>query len=139
VDGECQDINECVLGEHDCLEGERCSNNPGSFTCHRYVTCGTGYTLNFNSGECEDNDECALGTHNCGALGSGYLCRNIQGSFRCERKRCNVGEILDQATGYCTRLACGAGFEPGPNGHCVDVDECKDPYTCEPGERCVNR
>ena len=26
----------------------------------------------------QDTDECAVGTHNCGALGPGYLCRNIQ-------------------------------------------------------------
>jgi fibulin 1/2 len=42
------------------------------------MTCGTGYTLNFDTGRCEDNDECAVGTHNCDALGPGYLCRNIQ-------------------------------------------------------------
>merc|ERR1712192_217425 len=78
------------------------------------------------------------GTHNCGALGPGYLCRNIQGSFRCERKQCNVGEMLDE-NGLCTRLASGAGFEPGPNGHCMDVDECRDPQSCKPGERCINR
>ncbi len=40
------------------------------------------YTLNYNSGQCEDDDECATGTHNCEQLGPGYLCINIQGSFR---------------------------------------------------------
>ena len=40
------------------------------------------YTLNYNTGRCEDDDECATGTHNCDQLGQGYLCINIQGSFR---------------------------------------------------------
>ena len=60
-----------MSGEYTCREGERCSNNPGSFTCvrfdkkckifvrdgietiGRFATCGTGYTLNYDSGECE--------------------------------------------------------------------------------------
>ena len=29
----------------------RCDNTIGSFACVRYMTCGTGYTLNRNSGE----------------------------------------------------------------------------------------
>ena len=44
----------------------------------RYTTCGTGYTLNFQTGNCEDDDECAHGHHNCDALGPGYFCRNIK-------------------------------------------------------------
>ena len=43
---------------------------------------------------------------------------NMQGSFRCEKKRCNAGEILDDE-GYCIRLECGTGFEPGPSGSCI--------------------
>lgn len=116
--GKCEDINECMTGQHDCLESQRCDNTLGSFVCVRFTTCGTGYTLNYISGHCEDNDECALGTHNCDALGVGYLCRNIQGSFRCEKKRCNVGEILDEE-GFCVQIKCGAGFEVGPLGNCI--------------------
>ena len=41
-----------------------------------------------------------------------------KGSFRCEKKRCNAGEILDEE-GYCIRLECGTGFEPGPSGSCI--------------------
>ena len=32
--------------------------------------------------KCEDTDECALGNHNCDTLGPGYLCLNMQGTFR---------------------------------------------------------
>ena len=99
----------------------------------RYTTCGTGYTLNYASGKCEDNNECALGTHNCDALGPEYFCRNMQvsknnnisylhsnfqGSFRCEKKKCNIGEILDEE-GLCMKLSCGTGFEAGPLGNCI--------------------
>ena len=52
---------------------------------------------------------------------------NIQGSFRCEKKRCNAGEILDDE-GYCIRLECGTGFEPGPSGSCI-VSEFVKPET----------
>ena len=33
------------------LYTNRCDNTIGSFACVRYMTCGTGYTLNRNSGE----------------------------------------------------------------------------------------
>ena len=52
-------------------------NNPLS-DYFRYSTCGTGYTINFDSGKCEDTDECAFGTHNCDTLGPSYFCRNIK-------------------------------------------------------------
>jgi len=99
--------------------------------------CGTGYTVNFDTGECEDNDECAQGTHHCDNLGPEYMCRNIKGSFRCEKKRCNIGEILGR-NGLCTPLNCGVGFEPGPLGNCMDIDECATPDTCNNGEKCIN-
>jgi fibulin 1/2 len=135
--GKCEDLNECQTGEHNCLESQRCDNTLGSFVCTRYTTCGTGYTLNYASGKCEDNNECALGTHNCGALGPEYFCRNMQGSFRCEKKKCNIGEILDEE-GLCMKLSCGTGFEAGPLGNCIDVDECYSGDACQPGERCIN-
>ena len=74
--------------------------------------------MNYESGECEDNDECAVGTHNCEALGAEYFCRNTQGSFRCEKKRCNLGEVIDEE-GYCVKLECGTGFKPSQSGVCI--------------------
>lgn len=44
------DINECVMGEHNCRLGESCVNTVGSFRCQRDSSCGTGYELT------EDND-----------------------------------------------------------------------------------
>ena len=34
-EGKCVDINECVTGEHTCLESQRCDNTMGSFVCVR--------------------------------------------------------------------------------------------------------
>ena len=31
---ECEDINECTSGDHDCPDGSICSNTDGSFTCN---------------------------------------------------------------------------------------------------------
>jgi hypothetical protein len=61
----------------------------------------------------------------------------MQGSFRCEKRRCSLGEKLDE-TGLCVRVSCGLGFEPGPLGNCLDLDECGSPGACSPGEQCVN-
>ena len=59
---------------------------------------------------------------------------------RCEKRRCNIGEILTEE-GLCSVLRCQSGFEPGPSGTCVDVDECADDYdggACGAGQRCEN-
>uniref|UniRef100_A0A6M2DYH6 Putative conserved secreted protein n=1 Tax=Xenopsylla cheopis TaxID=163159 RepID=A0A6M2DYH6_XENCH len=90
----CVDINECLTRRHACLESQRCDNTIGSYQCIRYINCGTGYTLNAATGGCEDDDECALGLHDCHRLGPQYRCRNIQGSYRCERKRPSVSTTL---------------------------------------------
>ncbi|CAB4064149.1 FBLN1_2 [Lepeophtheirus salmonis] len=136
MSNQCEDINECQTGHHSCLESQRCDNTMGSFTCIRYTTCGTGYTLNLHTGRCDDNDECAMGMDNCASLGRGYLCRNIQGSFRCEKRRCDIGEILNDE-GTCAPIQCQIGFVPGSSGSCVDVDECEMDL-CFRGQSCEN-
>ena len=40
--GKCEDVNECMTGEHSCLVSQRCDNTLGSYVCTRYTTCGTG-------------------------------------------------------------------------------------------------
>jgi len=42
----CADINECLLGTHNCEQ--LCSNTPGSFTC----SCRSGYILNNDGQTC---------------------------------------------------------------------------------------
>jgi fibulin 1/2 len=137
---QCEDINECAIGTHDCNESsQRCDNNLGSYTCIRYITCGTGYTFNSGTGRCEDDDECALGLHNCKALGPAYDCRNTQGSFRCDRRECDLGEVLNEANGHCEAVVCQSGFVPGPQGDCEDIDECRSNPCRSNTEKCMNR
>ncbi|CAH0562249.1 unnamed protein product [Brassicogethes aeneus] len=81
----CVDINECLLGNHDCSFTQRCDNSPGSYVCNRIVGCGTGYTFNYGSGLCEDDDECALNLHNCDLMGPGLICKNLLGTYICEK------------------------------------------------------
>ena len=142
-----------------CLEGQRCDNTIGSYTCTRYLSCGTGYTLNAATGICEDDDECLLGLHDCR---SGYQCRNTLGSFRCYRNpRIPVPQArIDTTTPLTTTSSkpisiftsvtstslttekmynCPRGFESGSGGKCVDIDECqKDSSICGRTMRCMN-
>ncbi|XP_049844466.1 fibrillin-2-like isoform X2 [Schistocerca gregaria] len=133
----CVDINECQLNKHDCLPTQRCDNTIGSFHCIRVTSCGTGYTLNAQTGQCEDDDECLLGTDTCRNLGPMWQCRNTLGSFRCEKKRCGDKEILLK-TGECRSVVCNPGYEIGPQGRCVDINECENPGACKRNQRCVN-
>lgn len=50
-----EDINECQINNHDCLDTQRCDNTIGSYTCIRLQSCGTGYTLNAETGNCDGN------------------------------------------------------------------------------------
>lgn len=63
---------------------------------------------------CSDVDECTRGLHDCGPL---YVCRNTQGSYRCDPKKCAEGELMNPRTGECTHVDCPIGFKP-ENGRC---------------------
>lgn len=52
-----QDINECQINNHDCLDTQRCDNTIGSYTCIRLQSCGTGYTLNAETANCDGNSK----------------------------------------------------------------------------------
>ena len=112
----------------------------GSYVCVRFIPCGTGYTFNSITGRCEDDDECALGLHNCETLGPTYFCRNTQGSFRCDRRKCAKGEALNENSGMCQPVICQSGYEAGPSGQCIDIDECEvNNNPCNPySEECRN-
>lgn len=136
TDGDCQDLNECQLGQHSCATTQRCDNTIGSYACTRIAGCGTGYTLNHNTDQCDDNDECKLNTHNCDQLGPKYQCVNIRGSFRCRIKTCSPLHILNDE-GICVARTCEIGYRPG-EFNCVDIDECAEDNPCQRNERCIN-
>ena len=62
-----------------------------------------------------DQNECDLGTHNCGV---GYECFNIEGSFRCNPKRCDRGFTFSAETGMCERLDCPSGLQANGGSVC---------------------
>uniref|UniRef100_A0A1I7YGE9 Fibulin-1 n=1 Tax=Steinernema glaseri TaxID=37863 RepID=A0A1I7YGE9_9BILA len=131
----CIDIDECVLQLSDCrLDSQRCLNTPGSFKCIRTLSCGTGYALDGRTEQCIDVDECNLGTHDCGTL---YQCRNTQGSFRCDPKKCATTELMNPRTGECVPVDCPPGYE-AKEGQCLDIDECQLPDVCGNFEECIN-
>ncbi|XP_051911234.1 fibulin-1-like [Hippocampus zosterae] len=114
----CEDINECLLGAHNCIASQACINTEGSFRCQREGNCGTGFELT-DSNQCEDVDECALGIHNCGV---DFECTNTEGSFQCDPKN-----------------KCSDGFIRDLFGSCIDIDECvAPPNPCQPDHTCIN-
>ncbi|TKR77423.1 hypothetical protein L596_018401 [Steinernema carpocapsae] len=131
----CVDIDECVLQLSDCrLGSQRCLNTPGSYKCIRTLSCGTGYALDSDTEHCIDVDECNHGTHDCGKL---YQCRNTQGSYRCDPKKCASNEIMNPRTGECLSVDCPPGYE-AKEGKCIDVNECELPDMCGNFEECIN-
>ncbi|XP_068572823.1 fibulin-1-like [Cebidichthys violaceus] len=114
----CEDVNECLTGSHNCVLGQVCINKEGSFQCQTETSCNTGYNFQ-DDNNCQDIDECTLGTHNCGP---DFLCTNTQGSFHCSKNtRCSEGFIQDAL------------------GSCIDVNECvAHTSTCLPGQTCLN-
>ena len=72
-----------------------------------HITVGH-WAQNTSAGTCRQHNyiSCTLST------------KDFQGSVRCEKKKCNIGEILDEE-GLCMKLSCGTGFEPGPLGNCI--------------------
>ncbi|XP_077325480.1 fibulin-1 isoform X1 [Lithobates pipiens] len=114
----CDDINECIVGTHNCKVGQSCINQVGSFRCQRDINCGTGYELT-DDNSCKDIDECTTGTHNCLPT---FNCQNTPGSFRCRPK-----------------LQCSAGFIQDALGNCIDINECVSLNApCPPGQTCIN-
>ncbi|KAM3588051.1 uncharacterized protein V6R79_020058 [Siganus canaliculatus] len=114
----CEDVNECLMGSHNCVSGQVCINTEGSFRCQRETSCGTGYELK-DDNTCQDIDECVLGVHNCGP---DFVCSNTVGSFRCHPKD-----------------TCENGFIQDAVGSCIDINECvANANPCQPGQTCVN-
>jgi len=93
----CTDINECVLGTHDCaLDTGICTNTEGSYGCK----CMPGY--DGDGRVCNNFDECALSsTQDCDLLAE---CEDLDPGYKCN---CIIGYE-------------GRGFK----GECRDIDEC---------------
>lgn len=63
-----------------------------------------------------DQNECEIGTHNCRP---GYECYNIEGSFRCNPRRCPEGSRFSSSSGQCERVNCPRGLKAGTSSLCV--------------------
>ncbi|XP_038061268.1 fibulin-1-like isoform X2 [Patiria miniata] len=114
---QCRDVDECARGTHNCQDGFRCDNSPGSFRCTRISPCGTGYTVNSLTQQCRDIDECLQDTDDCPPE---FYCQNTMGSYKC--RPCRQGFKADSADG-CTR----------------DINECEEQAdVCPRGQACVN-
>ena len=72
-----------------------------------------------------DDDECELGRDNCDTLGPKWTCHNIEGSFRCVKKRCSYGEKL-AADGSCIPIDCRPGYRPDQRGQCRGAERAAD-------------
>ncbi|XP_022103402.1 uncharacterized protein LOC110986089 isoform X2 [Acanthaster planci] len=105
----CTDINECVIGTHDCLSSNAfCINSVGSWDCY----CDVGFTGDGVT-SCIDDDECANNTHSCHpTLG---VCTNTAGSYVC---------------------SCQNGYA-GNGRACVEIDECLG-VTCTDRGTCMD-
>lgn len=117
VTGLCEDIDECVIGTHDCYHGNQvCQNLRGGFYC----TCEEGYHRNRTTMVCEDIDECARQMDTCTAS---QRCENTAGSFVCRRiTPCGTGWTLDEKT-----------------QECIDQNECEaGTHNCGTGYECYN-
>uniref|UniRef100_A0A8C1FRA2 Fibulin 1 n=1 Tax=Cyprinus carpio carpio TaxID=630221 RepID=A0A8C1FRA2_CYPCA len=159
VDGKtCEDINECLLGSHQCGAGQHCINTLGSHRCQRVISCGTGFQLTHNN-TCADIDECETGAHNCGAE---LECQNTAGSFRCRpriiramtllscvtdvneclsaTRPCPAGHMCFNTVGSYTcqkhSVTCGRGYHLNPDG--THIDECAGPDNSCEGHGCIN-
>ena len=108
----CDDINECVTGQHSCQQ--LCVNTKGSFHCE----CNPGFQLNSDQMTCADIDECSQSNHSCQ-----HRCVNTVGSYVCS---CHVGYSLTDDRRTCDLVDCGR--PEGIAGIVVKCDRTPEQY-----------
>ncbi len=147
---QCNEVDECVLGNNACLPEANCINTPGSYECE----CPSGYQGDAIMA-CEDINECIFGLDNChadahctnnsgsfycscngGYAGNGIYCQNLDecasGSHQC----CGDAVCIDNIGGY--DCECKDGFD-GNGYFCTDIDECDlETDSCDPNALCTN-
>lgn len=121
----CVDIDECLLGLHDCPQStHQCVNTNGTYDCELIPPCTSGFRKLFN-GSCVDIDECVENLHDC-PLNYHRYCVNREGTYEC-------------VTRY---PECPKGYEYSLRSRsCQDIDECsRGEHTCDArfNERCIN-
>ncbi len=148
---DCDDVDECAEGSHQCAAVATCTNTVGGHDC----ACPPGYA---GDGEtCEDVDECEDGAAaaGCDAVA---VCSNTVGGFECDCPPGYVGDGVtcadidecDDESDDCDALALCTNTPGGydcdcPEGYtgdgtvCDDIDECaEDPAPCPTGTVCTN-
>ncbi|XP_077463990.1 hemicentin-1 [Stigmatopora argus] len=147
----CQDIDECLLGANMCHGGQDCDNTIGSYRC--VMRCGRGFRRTADGHSCTDINECQE-SNSCN-----QYCINTIGSYRCtcepgfqlRNRRCvDINECRQRVCrsdqhckntrgGYNCIDLCPNGMTKGPNGTCVDIDECRDgTHQCRYNQICEN-
>ncbi|XP_029991385.1 CD97 antigen isoform X2 [Sphaeramia orbicularis] len=107
VNGQCEDINECLEDRGICGHTAVCANRIGSYKC----TCRSGYNDNKESGQCVDVDECEEAEiaqeDICGMKGT---CKNVEGSYwcKCQQGYTNYGNRKTP----CSELDCDKFIVP---------------------------
>uniref|UniRef100_A0A915KM42 EGF-like domain-containing protein n=1 Tax=Romanomermis culicivorax TaxID=13658 RepID=A0A915KM42_ROMCU len=117
------DIDECVDHSGPCINGGRCENLPGNFTCHcpnNYLglfceiedLCFKNFCL--NDAECRQID---LARYECickhGFTGSN--CEKVIGP--CHVNPCKNGGICIEESGSSARCQCGSDYKVYSNKH----------------------
>ena len=92
----CDDIDECIVGSHQCSFHATCSNTEGSYTC----SCNTGYT------------------------GDGLRCY-MRMSKRIKRFYERPGEVHDIYMCKRSVYGCPCIPDCGPNAYCSRARECR--------------
>jgi len=92
IQGQCEDVNECVTGDHNCGEFLLCLNVEGGFRCQ----CPRGFRKSMPDRICIDVDECTeVGVRVCQ-----QRCQNTMGAYKCS---CNQGFYLAYDQVNCER------------------------------------